>query len=351
MQNTKSQKANSNTPNNRTIGYRIIAIGVAGLILTSLPHIQFLELALPQQIATVSSSIGGTLLGATMAYFVFERLILEQTQKRITESVIRGKIESNSVRDDDAREMASMLLRQRFSDDALADMVSRTVVNWSKTYLQPYFDLSVDLKARISDRNYYDYSIQRSYRVKRSAIGNDFVIRCLRSDNLYNRPLLRSEQVDYTWAFAAHNETATLKMARFEVQEIKVNQIRLGIGHIEHISSERNKLVQYRAATAPALKDIAPDDLVEVVIRFTVRQARRFGFFGISAYQPTRNFKARFDFSDIDASEVFVMEYFDDFETVAVERPQEKVVQIEATEWVLPGNAAIFSWSATKNKK
>lgn len=331
--------------NDSAVRLRALAIGVFGIILIMVPQFDWSLSATTIDFQSILEAIGATLVGAAVAFLIFEQVVIRLTEEKVTAAVVDAKIQSSAMDDDHAKAMASAILSRRFGDPHLGEMVSETLVRWSDTYLRPYWGLNVDLRASVADQHYYTYQVQRSYRVARAALQSKFVVRCLRSSNSYSRSVLRNLTADYTWAFAAHDETVDISTAEFEVGSLVIDEYEVAAPPPRRIKVSGAEYAEVEFDIAEIIGKLDPDVLVKIVFSFSVKQARRFGFFGISTYQPTLDFSARFDYSALPIDEVFLMEYFSDDEKVDISHPHTGVVHIEATDWVLPGNAAIFSWS------
>jgi len=300
-------------------------------------------------LVTVSSS----LFAASIVYLVFDSVLRRFAERRIEKVIIDSAVSSKALSTEKSHELTSKLMEIIFDDAELPRMVSDTLSSWASDYNSYLKDLHIHVVAVSEDDYYYKFFVSRRFYIPKKAIekrgvgfsnGNSsFTVRCLKLNEFYNRSQLKGMPNDYTWAFASSRDSSPLSEACFELKSFLVDDFPCKIPNYKNAENSSFQSIDYVVNIEKAIK--AAGEIVKIEIEFEVLQAKRFSFYGISSYQPTYNFSTYFDFKDTGISNVFVMEYFRDDNNVDLSRPYPGVVELSAKNWVLPGNAAIFSWA------
>lgn len=302
-----------------------------------------------QILVTVASS----LFAASIVYLVFDSVLRRFAERRIEKVIIDSAVSSKALSAEKSHELTSKLMEIIFDDPELPRMVSDTLNSWASDYNSYLKDLHVHVVARSEDKFYYRFFVTRRFYIPKKALFksnvassrdfSSFKVQCLKLNEFYNRSQLKGMPNDYTWAFASSRDKSPLSESCFELKEFLVDDLPCEIPTAKSAKNLSYQSVYYDVDIEKALSNA--NDIVKIELKFEVLQAKRFSFYGISSYQPIYNFSTYFDFRNTGISNVFVMEYFRDDNNVDLSRPYPGIVELSAKNWVLPGNAAIFSWA------
>lgn len=337
--------------NRRSVGaYRYFSV----ILITSLTFV--IIGSFEWKLAIVFRTLGLTIAGGFISFMLFDFIVRESIIDEVRSTLLDFSSSTKMLSETKAMELNRSLMGVLFKSDQLPEMVSLTISDWSRWHQGHLRNLSIIVNAEDdkSDLDYYLYDVTRTFEIPREVLsGKDFfIVRCIDVGNSFNRKQLKGENQDYSWAFARSSNEQKISDSAFDLKYFHVDDEK-----IEDLPKKiYRKLNGFECLdfSVPIRELVSKRNnlFVKIRLRFSVRQAKRYGFFAVSSYQPTFGFKCTFNYEKSSIDDVFVMEYFRDDDKVDLHpRTSEldKTVRLTAEGWVLPGNAAIFSWAEHKS--
>lgn len=307
------------------------------------------------KLAIVFRTLGLTIAGGFISFMLFDFIVRDSIIDEVRATLLDFSSSTKMLSDTKAMELNRSLMGVLFKSDQLPEMVSSTISDWSRWHQGHLRNLNIIVNAEDDkiDPEYYLYDVTRTFEIPREALaGKDvFIVRCIDVGNSFSRKQLKGENQDYSWAFAKSNDAENISDSAFElkyfhIDDEKVDELPDNI----HRTLNGFECLDFNVPIRELISGRS-SEFVKIRFRFSVKQAKRYGFFAVSSYQPTFGFKCTFNYEKTSIDDVFVMEYFRDDDKVDL-HPRtsviDRTVRLTAEGWVLPGNAAIFSWAEHK---